>query len=376
MQRLSLCLAVLAAALYGIPPALATEGRDAYGPRRLAQAPPEAFALPWQGSAHVALLLPLNSPDFSRAAEMVRQGFLVAAGMPAQTPLPTRVYATSADSEGTLLAYQDALRNGASVVVGPLTRDGVATLAASGLVSVPTLALNTIDAGAALLPDTLYFFGLSVEAEAQQLARMAYAPDRPRAYVISSGTALASRIRDAFSAAWQGLGGVVEGEFLPLAAGPELWPELRRQIKGKDAVVLLAMEFDRARLIRPFIDPGVPVYATSLVNQGPGPGVGSFDLNGVRFIDMPWLLSPDRPSVRAYPRPEAGVGVDLERLYALGIDAYRLALEVARLPAPGSTMLDGVTGDITLDPRRQFVRELVPAEFVGGGIKLLVPGAR
>lgn len=370
MQRLVLGLAVLAAALYGIPPALATEGSP-----RVAQASPDAFPRPWQG-AHVALLLPLNSPDFQRAAEMVRQGFLVASEMPAQAPLPTRVYATGAGSDDILLAYQDALRNGASVVVGPLTRDGVATLAASGLVNVPTLALNAIDASTALLPPELYFFGLGVEAEAQQLARIAYAADRPRAYVVSSGSPLANRVRDAFAAAWQGYGGTIAGELLPLAAGPDLWPELRRQIQGADAMVLLAMEFDRARLIRPYIDPAVPVYATSLVHQAVASGVGSFDLNGVRFIDMPWLLTPERPAVKAYPRPEAGVSIELERLYALGIDAYRLALEVARLPAPGAVTLDGVTGDITLGPRRQFLRELPLAEFAGGGVRLVGPGVR
>lgn len=374
MQRFFLCLAVLAAALYGIPPALATDGSTGGG-ARLAQSATDPFPRPWQG-AHVALLLPLNSPDFQRAAEMVRQGFLVAAGMPAQAPLPTRVYATGAGSDDTLLAYQDALRNGASVVVGPLTRDGVATLAASGLVSVPTLALNAIDASTALLPSELYFFGLSVEAEARQLARIAYAADRTRAFIVSSGTPLANRVRDAFAVAWQSFGGTIDGEFLPLSAGPELWPELRRQIQGPDAVALLAMEFDRARLIRPYIDPVVPVYATSLVNQTGGSGVGSFDLNGVRFIDMPWVLTPERPSVKAFPRPEPGVGIELERLYALGIDAYRLALEVARLPEPGSFMLDGVTGEVTLGPRRQFQRDLPLAEFAGGAVRLVLPGSR
>lgn len=376
MQRLVLCAAVLAAALYGIPPAHATDGPRSHGAARLAQADAQSLAPRWQGAAHIALLLPLNSPDFRRAAEMVRQGFLVAAAMPAERPLPTRVYATAADSEGTLLAYQDALRNGASVVVGPLTRDGVATLAASGLVQVPTLALNLIDTRGAPLPEELYFFGLAVEAEAQQLARLAFAPERARAFVVSSGTPLANRIRDAFTAAWEGLGGIVAAELLPLAAGPELWPELRRQVAGGDAVALLAMEFDRARLIRPYIDPAIPVYATSLVHQGGGAAAGSFDLNGVRFIDMPWLLTPQTLPVSEFPRPDGAVGVDLERLYALGIDAYRLALEVARLPAPGALTLSGVTGDITLAPGRQFLRELMPAEFSGGGVRPLAAGRR
>ena len=115
----------------------------------------------------------------------------------------------------------------------------------------------------------------------------------------------------------------------------------------------------------------MPVFATSLVYAGADDPVGNFDLNGVRFVDMPWLLTPDHPAVMIYPRPALPVSADLERLYALGIDAYRLSLEIARLPAPGTVHLDGVCGDLRLNEDRQFERTLVPAQFAGGQVRVL-----
>jgi outer membrane PBP1 activator LpoA protein len=57
---------------------------------------------------------------------------------------------------------------------------------------------------------------------------------------------------------------------------------------------------------------------------------------------------------------------DMEKLYAFGIDAYRLAtallsgFDLAREP------LDGVTGRIWLGADRHLVRELTAAQFVDG----------
>ena len=73
-------------------------------------------------------------------------------------------------------------------------------------------------------------------------------------------------------------------------------------------------------------------------------------LNGVRFVDMPWLLQADHPAVMVYPRLQAGDDVEFERLYALGIDAFRLGLEL--LKGTREPALDGVTGQISLTATR------------------------
>src|SRR3954468_1851933 len=109
---------------------------------------------------HIALLLPLASPSFGRHAQAVRQGFETAAkGAPKTTP-PIRVYPVNEDALNVLTLYEQAVQAGAQLVVGPLTRNGVATLAASSLITVPTIALNTLEDRAAA-PARLYLFGLA-----------------------------------------------------------------------------------------------------------------------------------------------------------------------------------------------------------------------
>ena len=72
-----------------------------------------------------------------------------------------------------------------------------------------------------------------------------------------------------------------------------------------------------------------------------------------------------------FPRSQPALAPENERLYALGIDAYRLAeLAVERGVLPGLS-LDGVTGRITIERGNWLVREPVPAQVWQGQ---LVPG--
>ena len=65
-----------------------------------------------------------------------------------------------------------------------------------------------------------------------------------------------------------------------------------------------------------------------------------------------------------YPPPATPLSVDQERLYAYGIDAFRLAIHLLRGEARRAS-LDGVTGRITLEGNT-FVRALVPVEIDSG----------
>jgi outer membrane PBP1 activator LpoA protein len=96
------------------------------------------------------------------------------------------------------------------------------------------------------------------------------------------------------------------------------------------------------------------------------------DLEGVRFVDMPWLLEPDHPAVAVFPRSEQPLTGELQRLYALGIDAYRLAVDW--LQGRRAFELDGVTGQLRIDRARSARVERRPsfAVFRGGRIERLV----
>ena len=317
---------------------------------------------------HVALILPLSSPSFSRHAGAVRQGFVAAAKVAAKNAPPIQIYSVNEDTLNLLTVYEQAIESGAQLVVGPLTRNGVAALAASNLVTVPTLALNTLEPRSPQ-PARLYLFGLAIELEARQIAQLAFDDGRRNAFVISDDTPLSKRMRQAFVEEFARHGGIAVAEF-GFGADQASLNKLRQASNlGVADTVFLALDFAHARTVRPYLGNALALYATSQVNAARGNALAAHDLNQVRFVDMPWLLQADHPAVMVYPRPQFGDAVDLDRLYALGIDAFRIGLELLRLnPDP---LLDGVTGRIRLTRDQRFVRELTAAQFVNGKTVIL-----
>jgi outer membrane PBP1 activator LpoA protein len=319
---------------------------------------------------HIAVILPLQSASFGRLADSVRLGVLNAAGNAQPGSLKVRIYGTDEDPQRILAAYQQARSMGARAVIGPLTRNGVTVLAQSGLVSIPTLALNIPD-GETQLPRDLYVYGLQIESEARQVAQFAFRSGGSKAFVIAGDSPLGGRIAQAFTEEWKNLKVALSGRFEYTTDSATL-ARLREQVAASGAdIVFMSLDASRARFIRPYLGISVPVYATSMIFTSSADVLANHDLEGVRFLDMPWLLQPDHPAVISYSQPDAPrTGLDQERFYALGIDAYRLAQELLR---PYETMepLDGVTGTITLNNAHQFIRTLVPAQFSQGVAKLL-----
>ncbi len=88
-------------------------------------------------------------------------------------------------------------------------------------------------------------------------------------------------------------------------------------------------------------------------------------------MGMPWLLQPDHPAVMAYKHLDTAMNKDQERLYALGIDAFRLMAMMMRAHSLKEISLDGVTGYIHFVPPNQFVREPIPAKFDEGKAVLM-----
>ncbi len=318
---------------------------------------------------HIALLLPLNSKPFARHAEAVRDGVLAAARVQAGGAPRVQTYALGDNAEETVNAYIKALAAGARVVVGPLTRNGVTAVLGSAAVLVPTLVLN-VPEGSSTLPPEIYLFSLQVEAEARQVAQLAYQDGMRRAVTLNGDTPLLKRIHQAFVEEFTRLGGTHAATHA-FTSDPEGLTRMKRALgAGGVDMAFLALDFPRAQLARPYFG-AMPVYATSQVHPGNAGPLAGFDLAGVRFLDMPWLLQPDHAAVMSYPRPAHGGSVELDRFYALGIDAYRIALTLLAGKAGGE--LDGVTGRITLGRDQQFARALTAAQFNDGKLVVTAP---
>lgn len=313
---------------------------------------------------HIALLLPLKSAAFGSAADAVQQGFLAAANIKKRA-LPVRIYGDYDENSNVVDVYRQALASGARAVVGPLTRNGVAALAAEQNIPVPTLALNVVESQP--VPQ-LYFFGMAAEAEARRVAQLGRKQGLQQAIIIAARSQLSRRLMLAFEEEWHSLGGMIlrETEFND---DPAVLTDI---VYTPDTLVFLAANAEKARLIRPYLSNKFPVYSTSQIFGGNNKNLTNYDLNGIRFTDMPWLLQPDHAAVMIYPRANPPLSVDRERLYALGIDAYRLVNLILANRLDSSLPLDGVSGNIRLKGNI-FLREPVVAVFQQG--QALMPGA-
>jgi len=311
-----------------------------------------------------ALILPLDVPAYARAADAVRAGFLAAAEA---AGAKDKCIVIGHKDDGVLAAFDEARRRGVRVVVGPLLRDDLKTLAISDATIPWTIALNRLDDSTPLPPEA-YSFPLAVESDARTIARRAQADGVRAIDVIAGDPPLMKRMASAFTGEWIATGGAAPAA-LRFDPSPEALTLMRRNLTRAipDAVVL-ALDGNDAALVKPFI--AVPAYASGLLFERPDLAVVR-DLNDVRIVEVPWLVTPDAPEIARFPRRDLGSAA-LDRLYALGLDAFRVSQAFGDDP-PERFELDGATGRITLVDGRQFAREgrfgvyrdgrLVPLDF-------------
>lgn len=297
----------------------------------------------------IALILPLESPIYGRAASAVKAGFEAAA---ARAGAAARVRVIAHGNDGVLPAFAAAAQSGVALVVGPLTRDDLKTVLTMSPLRPRMLALNQVDEGAAL-PDGVYALTLAVEQDAALLTRVARDDGVRTIAVVSSDGPFQRRFSQSFVAAWRREGGAVAREYR-FDANPELLSALRRELTTQpiDAIVM-AVDAGDAALAKSFLRGRV--YASSQITDGLPPQM-LFDLDNVRYVEIPWLAEPDSPAFADMPRGGFENPV-LERLYALGIDAFTLAQKLAEPTPPDRIELDGATGHLSLLPSRAFGRE-------------------
>ncbi|WP_187276360.1 penicillin-binding protein activator [Parahaliea maris] len=347
----------------------------------------------------VALLLPLSG-RLAPAAKAVRDGYLAAfyrasAGKRRQELL---VLDTNAYPDA-IAAYQDAVRQGASMVVGPLSKQAVAELGQLQERTVPVLALNRSDEPAPPGPTALVQLSLSPEDEVETLVEQAWGRGARRALIVRPGGEWGDKLDQILRQQWQALGGEIATtatyasaeaysdtikQAFQLDASEARAREIRsmlatnieataRRRQDFDAIFLLSGRHGEARAIKPLLAfhyaGDVPVLAPSAVYSGL-PGRGDSDLNGILLAELPWLLGAD-PGLRV-AIAAGGTGSDsYTRLNALGADAYLLQRRFAQLQSGPEALFRGSTGLLHMDPYLRIIREPAPATFDGGRLKPL-----
>lgn len=346
-----------------------------------------------QQPKQIALLLPMQG-KLAEAGEAVRDGFFAAyfqaLGNGRHTP-EVRQYDSSGD---VLAAYQQAIAEGADLVIGPIDKEKVTELSLMPSLEVPVLSLNYPDTPPAQPLKGFYQFGLAVEDEARQVARQAFLEGHRQAMVIIPSQEWSERSARAFANEWERLGGVVvnRSQFqsganysalvkdamqiesslvrnremqellgVPLQTSP-------RSRSDVDMIFLIA-DPAQGRQIKPtfaFHYAGnIPVYATSQIYSGQPNPKADRDLNGVRFNTMPWLFDTNNPEKQAVAQHTKSAAV-YGRLHALGADAFRLYARLPQLEQVSDMRIFGATGALHMLEDGRIEREQIWVRFRNG----------
>jgi hypothetical protein len=349
----------------------------------------------------VALLLPLSHTEtaYSQAAKQIRDGFMAAyfQSMQKGSRVPqVRIFDTSQSDINSV--YDLAVADGAEFIIGPLIKDNVRELSLRLEMPVPILTLNEIDQTPYGYPSNFYQFSLNPEGEAIQVANRAWLEGHRRAMVLVPQNATGSRSADAFTNAWESLGGkVVQRSYFDdrldysnystvikeglLIGESEARRQAIRNIVGTnieyeprrrqdiDFVFLFAYP-EEAQGIKPTLKlhhaANVPVYATRRVFAG-NKDTKNRDLNGIRFNTLPWLFANDSIK-QTFTENTRNPN---NEFYAMGVDSYRLYPRLPQLEQRQGAKFYGETGALHLSPERKFQRDQVWAHIVNGEAQAL-----
>ncbi len=348
---------------------------------------------------NIALLLPLSG-RFAGAAEAALDGVFAAYYQdPQRDTITLRVYDIGDRPGQALVSYQQAVEEGAEFVIGPLDKTAVTELAHERELPVPTLALNYAETTD---NPNLYQFALAPEDEAREVAERAWLEGYQKAAVMVPESSLGERLHNAFAERWQALGGqiVAISRYNPESndfSSPiksllkiddsELRKARVQQLVGKRMefvprrrqdidFVFLAASPQPARLLRPqlkFHHAGdLPILATSHLYSGVVDRNADRDMNDILFCDMPWTLDAHSPQQGLREMAELKAHREqLQRLVALGIDAYQLVSLVSMLERYPYERYQGETGSLHIGADRRIIRQLLWAQFERGQPKLL-----
>ena len=341
-----------------------------------------------QPPENIGVLLPLSG-RLQSAGNAVLEG--ITEGLYRKFPDPKqRPKLFTVDTElrpSAVLAYRDAINEGADLVIGPLIKSEAQTLESLKERPTPVIALNRPEVYASTGVANWSAMSLAPEDEARQIAQLAFGRGQRKALVIRPDSEWGRRMEVALNEVWRGIGGVtastltlkdttaiseqigssagsvaserriqmLEAAFeAPVASRPR-----RRQ--DFDVIFLLASDPAQARRLRPLLiyhySGDVPVYSSSAVYSGHDHGQNQ-DLNDLILVETPAVLQ--------------ALNVDrYTRLQALGFDAIDMIDHWQQAEATEAILFQGRTGLLKRLSNGEIERELKSVAFDGGKLKAL-----
>lgn len=338
----------------------------------------------------IAVLLP-QSGVYANVAAAIRDGIVISRFQMPEDQRPELRFYDASDPAGLWPQYNQAVADGAQLVIGPLQKESVAQLMRAGELPVPVLALNQVAIDSAP-PANLYMYSLSPEDEARQAAERIWLDGKRRPIVLISQDEWGARLADAFQSRWRALGGSIAGvgQYDPKAHDytatistllqldrsearrQEMQSWLGRNVEFEPSrrddvdAIFLAARPAQVQSIRPQLQfnqaADLPIYTTSAAWTGRVTRSQVEDLRGIMLPDIPWLITPPDPELLAQKTVQQylpGSGSAYSRLYAMGMDALRLVPHLGRLKASELESLDGSTGNLYMDEAHVIHRQLI-----------------
>ncbi|MDF7660108.1 penicillin-binding protein activator [Erwiniaceae bacterium L1_54_6] len=317
-----------------------------------------------------------------------------------------KVYDTS--SQPIQQVMQQAQQDGATIVVGPLLKSDVETVANSNS-PLNVLALNEPEQ--IQNHPNICYFALSPEDEARDAAHHMWDQGKRQPLLLLPRNSYGDRVGKAFAQEWQTLGGstvlqqrfgsvgelkqgINSGAGINLSGTPLIVEPAQSQgvsIAGLtipapqtsapaadasggsiDSVYIVASQ-DELQLIKPMIAMrtssrnNIALYASSRSFQaGAGPDF-RLEMDGLQFSDIP-LLSGTNPALMQQAAKSFNNDYSLVRLYAMGIDAWTLANHFNQMRQVPGFAIDGNTGKLSATPDCVINRKLAWNQYRQGQI--------
>lgn len=333
-------------------------------------------------SGIIAVFLPASGA-YAAPAVVIKKGFMQAYALAKKngtTNNEIRFYDTEKNNPVKL--YQQAIKEGAKLVVGPLDKKDIKTLVDSTKLTIPVLALNHIEG---LNQKNLYQFALSPIDDAEQITLKAHRDGHHNALFLVPKTEQGKRFANYFTDSWQKLGDkTVSVQFYndDKTDFSNLTQKILQHNNSDDLVennidTLIINAYPKsASLVYPSLQDSqttvdLPIYATSQIYLGDVDANRDKALEDITFCDVPWMFEQvytGNLSKSALHKNWENLSPNYLRLLPMGIDAYALITQLSHLK---EKPYSGATGKLRLDEGNRITRELFCAKFVNGIPKML-----
>ena len=317
--------------------------------------------------------------------------------------------------QSTLSHLQDASLMGASVAIGPITRDDVNEISELPFLPLPVVSLN-LPEDDVKSPELLMNFSLSLEEEAKQVASMAIQSlakenkDSLNIVLFEGASPINQRVANTFEQALaeesisitripitkelltlpklyevknfssltlgtKSLPDTAEGYENAKQYNENLTQSFSKLGSSSYSAVFLVTDARTAALIKPRLPRDTRVWGTSMINPGnPEQSVIAslaFDVQNTGFVDAPLILRYNNQDFKASFGETPPNSLIARRLFAFGVDAYRLARLWMRWQ-PEITMA-GTTGSLSFKKSvsANVSRIAQPAVFYHGQIETM-----